>query len=211
MKSRVIAPLVAGCLAIALAGGAAATPGDTFKIASDRVNLRAGPSDAATVRSQVLRGEEVVELRRDGNWLGVRVLRTGEEGWIFSELLTPSMISTLSGNGAAGLAPAGFAELSRDFDRLMGLVNQRAGYPLVQNVRQRDGNALDVSLTPAWLRDGSRDEHVLTALTIYQMWKNHQNSAPVRLSLLTPDGEPYIVIDDMATVGPAITIESGQG
>jgi hypothetical protein len=138
------------------------------------------------------------------------VLRTGEEGWIFSELLTPSMTSTLSGNGSA-IAPAGFAELSRDFDRLMGLVNQRAGYALVQDVRQREGNELALELTPEWLRDGSRDEHVLTALTVYQMWKNHQNSAPVRLTLLTPDGEPYVVIDDMAAAGPAIMIESGEG
>jgi hypothetical protein len=210
MKSRLYSLVAAGFLAAALSGSADAAPGDTFKVASDRVNLRAGPSDGANVRSQVLRGEEVVELRRDGNWQGVRVLRTGEEGWIFSELLTPSMTSTLGENGAVAIAPAGFVDLSRDFDRLMGLVNQRAGYPLVQNVRQRDGNVLDVSLTPEWLRDGSRDEHMLTALTIYQMWKNHQNSAPVRLALLSPDGEPYIVIDDTAA-GPAITIESGQG
>ena len=59
--------------------------------------------------------------------------------------------------------------------------------------------------------NGSRDEHMLTALTIYQMWKNHQNSAPVRLTLLEPDGEPYVVIDDAATAGPAIMIESGEG
>jgi hypothetical protein len=203
--------LTAGCLAASLAGPAAAATGDTFKIASDRVNLRAGPSDSANVRGQVLRGEEVVELRQDGNWLGVRVLRTGEEGWIFSELLTPAMTSTLLRNGDPALMTAGFGDLSRDFDRLMGLVNQRAGYALVEKVRPHDGNALDVSLTEEWYRDGSRDEHMLTALTIYQMWKNHQNSAPVRLTLLEPDGEPYIVIDDAATAGPAIMIESGEG
>ena len=209
MQSRLfVSALFAGCLTIA--GTAAAAPGDTYKIASDRVNLRAGASDSANVRSQVLRGEEVVELRQDGRWLGVRVLRTGEEGWIFSELLTPSVASTLGGPVEPALKPAGFAELSRDFDLLMGQLNQRAGYALVENVRQRDGNALEISLTPQWLRDGSRDDHVLTALAVYQMWKNHQNSAPVRVSLLQPGGEPYVVIDDTAK-GPSIVIESGEG
>ena len=64
MHSRLLlSSVVAGCLA--LAGTAVATPGDTFKVASDRVNLRAGPSDSANVRSQVLRGEEVVIARGD--------------------------------------------------------------------------------------------------------------------------------------------------
>lgn len=209
MQSRLfLSTFLAGCLVIA--GSAAAAPGDTYKIASDRVNLRAGASDSANVRSQVLRGEEVVELRQDGRWLGVRVLRTGEEGWIFSELLTPAATSTLGGPIEPALKPAGFGDLSRDFDQLMAQLNQRAGYALVQKVRPRDGNALDVSLTPQWLRDGSRDDHVLTALTIYQMWKNHQNSAPVRVSLLQPGGEPYVVIDDTAK-GPSISMESGEG
>lgn len=210
MSSRLLfSSALFGCLA--LAGVAAAAPGDTFKVASDRVNLRAGPSDDSNVRSQVLRGEEVIELRRDGNWLGVRVLRTGEEGWMFGELLTPGMTSTLGQNGHPALKTAGFGDLSRDFDRLMGLVNQRAGYALVEKIRPHDGNALDVSLSEDWYRDGSRDEHMLTAITIYQMWKNHQNSAPVRLALLEPGGRPYIVIDDAASAGPAITIESGEG
>lgn len=210
MKSRhFLSSILAGCLAIG-AAAAVAAPGDTYKVASDRVNLRAGASDGSNVRGQVLRGEEVVELRQDGRWLGVRVLRTGEEGWIFSELLTPGATSTLGGPAGPAIVPAGFGDLSRDFDRLMGLVNQRAGYALVQKIRPHDGNALDVSLTPQWLRDGSRGEHVMTALTIYQMWKNHQNSAPVRVSLLEPSGEPYVVIDDTAS-GPTIVIESGEG
>lgn len=210
MKSRhVLSSILAGCLAIG-ATAATAAPGDTYKVASDRVNLRAGASDGSNVRSQVLRGEEVVELRQDGRWLGVRVLRTGEEGWIFSELLTPAATSTLAGPAEPAIAPAGFGDLSRDFDRLMGMLNQRAGYALVQKIRPHDGNALDVSLTSQWLRDGSRDEHVMTALAIYQMWKNHQNSAPVRVSLLQPGGEPYVAIDD-APSGPSIVIESGEG
>ena len=34
------------------------------------------------------------------------------------------------------------------------------------------------------------------------MWKNHQNSAPVRVVMLDPQGERYVTIDE--TQGPAL-------
>ena len=80
------------------------------------------------MRSQIVQGEQLLELQRDGNWYGVRVLQTGEEGWIFGDLIEPLTASTLG--GGAGDATAGFAELSRDFDRLMGNLTQRYGFPL---------------------------------------------------------------------------------
>lgn len=184
--------LTAGLLA---AAAAQAAPGDTYRVTGERVNLRAGPSDDSNVRGQVLSGEQLLELRRDGNWYGVRVLRTGEEGWIFGRLIEPVATSTLGG-GAGGIASAGFGDLSRDFDRLMGALAQRYGFPLFEKVTPTGGDALEVTMTEDWLRAGSQDEHMLAAAAIYQMWKNHQNSAPVRLSLLDPQGRRYITIDE---------------
>jgi hypothetical protein len=44
----------------------------------------------------------------------------------------------------------------------------------------------------------------MTVLAIYQLWKNHQNNQPVRVTLL--DGEkPYITIADEAG-GPQLTV-----
>ena len=51
------------------------------------VNLRAGPSDESNIRGRVEQGDEVIELTSEGNWRGVRVLDTGEEGWIYGGLL----------------------------------------------------------------------------------------------------------------------------
>jgi len=71
-----------------LSGGALAAPGVIHRVAgADVVNLRAGPSDASNIRGRVDHGDEVIELTRDGNWVGVRVLQTGEEGWIYGGLL----------------------------------------------------------------------------------------------------------------------------
>ena len=188
------------------AGPPMAATGDTHRVLAERVNLRAGPSDGANVRSQITQGEQVLELRREGGWYGVRVLRTGEEGWIFGDLIEPVGTTTLGEGGPAG--GAGFADLSRDFDRLMGQLARRYGFALFDGVRQADDATLEATLTPAWLRAGSADEHLLAAIAIYQMWKNHQDSAPVRVLLLEPGGERYIAIDETGAPEALLTLSA---
>jgi uncharacterized protein YgiM (DUF1202 family) len=63
----------------AVAGTALAGSGDLYKVTGERVNLRAGPTDQAAVRAQILQGEELIELAQQGRWLGVRVARTGRK------------------------------------------------------------------------------------------------------------------------------------
>jgi hypothetical protein len=200
----------AACALLALATigptPAPAATGDTHRVVGERVNLRAGPSDDANVRTQVVQGEELLELARDGSWYGVRVLRTGEEGWIFGDLIAPVATTTLGGGGGASIASAGFGDLSRDFDRLMGQLSRRHGFPLFDDIRQVEGNTLEVPITAQWLRAGSADEHLLAATAIYQMWKNHQNSAPVRVLVLEPGGERYITIDETQGAESLLTL-----
>jgi hypothetical protein len=191
-------------LALLAAAPTSAATGDTLRVVGERANLRAGPSDDANVRSQIVQGEQLLELRREGNWYGVRVLRTGEEGWIFGRLIEPLTPTTL-GDGAVGSPSAGFGELSPDFDRLMANLAQRFGFPLFTSVRQAGDNTLEATLTPQWLRAGSDDEHLLAATATYQMWKNHQNGAPVRLLLLEPGGGRYITIDDTQSGGSLLS------
>lgn len=89
-------------------GGAIAATGDVLKVTAERANLRAGPSDKTEARGQVQSGEEVIELQRQGDWVGVRVGRTGEEGWIYGNLVQLATASRLSREAA----PSGFKELS---------------------------------------------------------------------------------------------------
>jgi rare lipoprotein A (peptidoglycan hydrolase) len=78
---------LAGLLAVGPAAAARAAPGDLHRVAAEQVNLRAEPSEDATVRRQVGRGEELLELKREGDWYAVRVSRTGEEGWVSGDLV----------------------------------------------------------------------------------------------------------------------------
>ena len=191
-------------LVAAATSATVAAPGDIHRVAgADVVNLRAGPSDGTNVRGRVERGDEVIELTREGSWVGVRVLRTGEEGWIYGGLLETVSQSGLS-PGAAG-TDAGFLQLSESFDLLMRRINAQLGFPVVDTVEQTADGTLRVVPTPQWLRDGSREAHMMAAAAIYEMWKNHQNSAPVAVVMTDAAGNDYITIRDEDT-GPSLSI-----
>jgi Bacterial SH3 domain len=199
-----------GVLALTLAafGGApaGAAPGDIHRVVNaDLVNLRAGPSDDSSVRGTIERGDEVIELTRRDSWLGVRVLRTGEEGWIFGQLLEPVALSTLGTGGAPPVEDVGFLRLSEGFNRLIRSINADLGYPVVQEVQQPEADLLRVVPSSSWLINGSREAHLMAAAAIYEMWKNHQNGAPVRLVMVDDQGRDYITITD-DEIGPNLSI-----
>ena len=189
---------------LAMVRGAAADPGDIHVVTNaELVNLRAGPSDETAVRGRVEEGDEVIELQREGNWVGVRVLPTGEEGWIYGGLLETKVRSGLDPSVQAG--DAGFMQLSEEFDILMRGINSKLGFPVVSSVQQVADNALQVTPTPQWLVNGSREAHMMAAAAIYQMWKNRQNMAPVSVSMLDGEGNDYIRIDD-EPYGPSMSV-----
>lgn len=198
MSRRTAMVLVA---ALGLAGvPALAASGDVHAVVGEKVNLRAGPSDDAAVRSTIARGDEVVELRRDGSWLGVRVLRTGEEGWLFADLVKRRSASTL---GDAAPAQAGFGRLSPGFDGLVASIGDKLGYRFAEKVEQSGNGTLRVVPTQEWLYNTSRDAKMFAALALYQMWKNYNNGRPVTMTLGS-QGPTAITIADAAN-GPELT------
>ena len=66
----------------------AAAPGDFLIVRGDVVNVRAGPSTGYRVRMRVLLEQLVIERRREGDWIEVRIAGNGGEGWIHGSLLT---------------------------------------------------------------------------------------------------------------------------
>jgi uncharacterized protein YgiM (DUF1202 family) len=190
-----------------LSGTALAAPGDIHRVSgADVVNLRAGPTDTSNIRGRVEQGDEVIELTRDGNWVGVRVLQTGEEGWIYGGLLEQVAQSGLL-PGDAGLASgdAGFLQLSEDFDRLMRRVNGDLGYRMVEDAAPVAEGVLQVRPTAAWMRSAGRDAHMMGALAFYQLWKNYQDGRPVALVMTDEQGAEYIRIAD-GDLGPELAI-----
>lgn len=198
--------LARGLLAVAfgasVAAAASAAPGDLYKVTSERVNLRAAPSDQSAVRSQVLQGEDLIELAQQGRWLGVRVMRTGEEGWIYGDLVRRTAQSTLGRRASA----AGFGKYSRDFDSLVDAINGELGYPMVAGIDQGPNNTLRVVPTPEWLFNTGRDAKLYAALALYQMWKNFNNGRPANVAMLV-NGADYLTVNDTNT-GPVLTFET---
>ncbi|MBP2292553.1 SH3 domain-containing protein [Azospirillum rugosum] len=181
-------------MAAALALPAAAAPGDIYAVSGEKVNLRAAPSDNASIRSTVGRGDEVIELKQEGNWLGVRSMRTGEEGWVFADLVKRRTPSTLSGASAAA-SDAGFGRISSGFDGLMANINNQLGYRMAERVEQTNDGGLRVIPTQEWLYNTSREAKIYAALALYEMWKNHNNGRPVNVALGSP-GSSAIAIED---------------
>lgn len=200
----------------AAAWPAVAAPGDVHAVTAERVNLRSGPGDDASIRSTVVRDDELIEVRREGRWLGVRVVATGEEGWIFSDLVQRRTASTLgavaSPDGTASpngetprrkpIAQAGFQRLSRDFDHLIGRMNEQFGYAFVSSVDQTGEGSLRVVPTEAWVYNTSREAKIYAAVALYQMWKNYHNGRPVSVSLGGGDGAAVTIED--TTDGPEL-------
>ena len=189
-------------------GTALSAPGDIHRVSgAEVVNLRAGPTDTSNIRGRVDHGDEVIELTRDGNWVGVRVLQTGEEGWIYGGLLEQVAQSGLLPRDAAlgSGGDAGFLQLSEGFDRLMRRVNNDLGYRLVEDAAPVAEGVLQVRPTAAWLRSAGRDAHMMGALAFYELWKNYQDGRPVTLVMTDEQGAEYIRIAD-GSRGPELSI-----
>lgn len=190
---RILAhPAVFMMCVMAVALPAAAATGDVYKVTSEKLNLRAGPSNDAKVRSTVDQGGEVVELRRSGNWLGVRVLKTGEEGWVYARLVDRVSESNL---GGPPVSQAGFGEISPDFDALLAEINERLGYPMAAKVEPTGSNGLSVEATREWSYSTGLDTKLFTALALYQMWKHYNNGRPVSVSLGGPQDDAITMSD----------------
>jgi len=179
-----------------------ADTGDIYRITTEKVNLRAGPSNEASIRTALEEGDELIELQSEGPWLGVRVLSTGEEGWVYGELVEQVAQSLLD----EAMPTGPFVELSGDFDRLINSVNNQLGYNMVDQVQKRENNTLQITPTREWLLYGGREAHLMAAVAFYQMWKNHQDRQPVNLVLVDDQNENYISIND-AEAGPMLSIQ----
>lgn len=198
--ARTLAICAGAFLSLGIATASADT-GDVLRIIGEKVNLRSGPADDASIRSTVTRGTELIELRREGSWVGVRVQDTGQEGWVFSDLVDRVAASNL-GSGAADA----FAGISPEFGGLLGRIGDEAGYRMVDEVRQTDGDRLVVTPTGDWMDRADRETKLMTALAIYEMWKNHNNGRPVRVGIVDRQGNGLVDIAD-GTDGPEMTVE----
>lgn len=188
---------------ISLSGSAWAFPGDIQEVTAERANLRSGPSEQTEPLGQVERGDELIELQRQGDWLGIRVIRSGEEGWIHGNLVQLSAATRLGRE----TEPSGFKDLSPGFDSLMRTIEEHYGYQMVDRVEITEDATLRIVPTREWLVYGGRQDHLLAALAFYQMWKDNQDGQAVNVSLMDEKGGQYITVSDGSS-GPSLMIHS---
>ena len=58
-------------------------------VTEEVVNLRKGPGTSNVILAQMVRGQRVSELGRDGAWVNVKDLSSGKDGWVFGRLIGP--------------------------------------------------------------------------------------------------------------------------
>ena len=63
---------------------------DLREVTGTRVNMRTGPGTNFDVITQLVQGDQAEVLQSsDNGWVNIRVLATGEEGWMAARLMTP--------------------------------------------------------------------------------------------------------------------------
>jgi hypothetical protein len=182
------------------ASAALAGPGDIYRVTGERVNLRTGPSDQSAIRSQVLQGDDLIELTQQGRWLGVRHARTGEEGWVYGDLVRRVSQSTLGRR----ISAAGFGKYSRDFDNLIETINAELGFPMAAAVDQGPNNTLRVTPTAEWMLGTGRDAKLYAAAALHQMWRNF-TGRPANVALMYGNA-PFITVNE-GNAGPVLAYE----
>jgi len=151
MDSRLFHPFVI-VAALAFAGSAAAAPGDVFEVTSARVNLRAGPSTQDAVVGQAVQGDRLVERRREGEWIEVR-LREGADSpvWIHTSLVRRAAAPAAGGvdaPAAAGGSP--LAQFRGAIDGLNQQSRQRGGVAYYEGVEETGPGTVRITVGKAW-------------------------------------------------------------
>lgn len=63
---------------------------DLREVTGTRVNMRTGPGTNFDVITQLVQGDQAEVLETSANgWVNIRVLATGEEGWMAARLMSP--------------------------------------------------------------------------------------------------------------------------
>jgi hypothetical protein len=130
----------------------------------------------------------------------VRHARTGEEGWVYGDLVRRVSQSALGRRVSA----AGFGKYSRDFDGLIETINGELGFPMVAAIDQGPNNTLRVTPTAEWMLGTGRDAKLYAAAALYQMWRNV--SGRVGNVALMHGNTPFIAVND-GNAGPVIVYE----
>jgi uncharacterized protein YraI len=158
-------------------------------VTGERVNLRSEPSTAADVVSVLTRGQALLELERQGEW--VRVRSAGDppdEGWVHG-----SLVGAPGGDDAVAAVPAvpasgDFATFELAIDQL-NAVAKAQGDVYFTGGRDAGAGVAEVTAGPTWLAtpESFRRSNLET---LYSLWRSMNDpAAPVSVRILDEKGE----------------------
>ena len=185
--------LMAAIALLALPGGTAlATPGDFWEVRQYSTNLRTGPGTDHGIYTQRGRGDVVMELGREGDWLKVAIDADGRSAWVHERLLEQITAEP----GEAAPAP--------NFDNFTSLFDpQDPGNQFGVPVYFREPVHLEYGVLRVDAQDGfleldadTRESHLHSLL---RLWSTADNSGvPVTVIVRDPNtGEHRYIRSDL--------------
>ena len=162
-------------------GSAVAAPGDFWEVQQYSTNLRSGPGTDHGVYTQRGRGDVVMEVYREGDWLQVAIDSDGRTAWVHERLL--EQITAEPGEAAPAPNFDNFASLfdPQDPDNQFGVpVYFREPVHLEYGVLRVDAHDGFLELDP-----DTRESHLRSLL---RLWSTADNSGvPVTIIVRDPD------------------------
>jgi hypothetical protein len=201
-------------LALLVASGGAAAPGDRLEVLAADTDVRAAPTADAEVLMQVQRGEPAIERRRWDVWVAVELPRLDRGGWIHT-----SRLGRASGalQRAEKIAPAAAAaeesEALRRFRGGLGRANRHyrtADGPLpFVGARSAGPDTVQVVVRRAWMaRPLAVRERELAQL--FERWLAAAGEGgALRLEIIEPDG--HVLMSTTGPGAPALSLADGEG
>lgn len=164
-------------------------------VTGERVNLRSEPSTEADVVSVLTRGQALLELERQGEWVRVRAAGDPpDEGWVHGSLVgTPGDDDTVAAVATVPAAPASgdFTTFELAIDQL-NAVAKAQGDVYFTGARDAGAGVAEVTAGPTWLAtpESFRRSNLET---LYSLWRSMNNPAvPASVRILDQKGEMFM-------------------
>lgn len=159
-----------------------AETGDELVIIGDLVNVRTAPSINSEITAKLPRGEKLIEIQHQGEWIeidtGRKDIRTG---WVHETLISKTPRTPIRAEHVAALSGNPFNDFMETFkDQKENITNQLGDLYFI-NARFKSEAALEVIATDAWLY-AETEERQNALSKVLDIW-----------SVVNPDADSILV------------------
>lgn len=178
-----IRPIVLACFLAATT--AVAAPGDKLYATANAVNVRSAPTTDSAAIAQVARGQELMEFGREGEWVAVGIVGTGEDGYIHQ-----SLVSNVRPSGPAPSATSdAYRRFEQSFRQLNDSIQSQYGIRLFSGSHYQGDGIVEVTATPDWLA-APADSQRSSLQTVFNLWDAAEGTGlPIAVYVVDQGGQ----------------------